>query len=134
MAKENELKEELLKQMDKNSDHKSIKIKSPQEIIARETVRVKRLKWGVIISWLVIFGYWAAGAFLECIMIFYGASNGFPRGFWTRMLSVKSQPLLLIAIILTVWLYISSRTLTMHKIQIRLAKIEEHLKKMSQDK
>ena len=135
MAKENDLKKELLKQMDKDPDKMlEANIKSPKEIIAKDTARIKRLKWVVIISWLLVLGYWAAGAFWEWIFIFYGASGAFPRGFWTRLLSVKSQPLLLIAIILTVWLYISSRTLTMHKIQIRLANIEEHLKKMSQDK
>ena len=42
------------------------------------------------------------------------------------------QGLLLIAVILTVSLYIRERTLTMHQLQTSLAMIEEHLRKMAQ--
>ena len=133
MDKAKDIKEELLKQMDENSDQTSVK--TPQEIIARDTHRVRRLKRIVIISWSVVVGCFVTGAFL-CARegaLFYGASSD-EIWLWTRVLAVALRPFLLIAIILTISLYIRSRTLTLRKIQARLAGIEEYLKKMSQDK
>lgn len=132
MAKANDIREELLKQMDENSDQTSV---TPQEIIARDTHRVRRLKLIVIISWSVVVGCFVIGAFLrarEGALSHDAGSDGI--SLWIPALLVALRPLALIAIFLTVSLYVRSRTLTLRKIQVRLANIEEHLKEMSQDK
>lgn len=130
MAKENELKEELLKQISKNSDHKSIK--SPQEIIARDTIRVKRLKWITIFSWVLVIVCFIATAFLERARNSHALINA--ELLWLNSLIMILRALFLIAVFFTISLYIRSRTLTIHKIQARLANIEILLKKMAQDK
>ena len=127
MAKESNIKEELLKQMDRNPD---TNIKSPRQIIARDMARVKRLKWITVFSWLLVVACFVTKAFLE-----RAHRSLLPGEYaWLENLTVILQPLFLIAIIFTVSLYIRSRTLTIHKIQARLANIEMLLKKMSQDK
>ncbi len=133
MAKENDIKEELLKQMDKNfGKMPGDNMKSPKEIIARDITRVKRLKWITIFSWLLVFVCFVTGAFLERTR----NSNALidTEQVWLNSLIVILQALLLIAVIFTISLYVRSRTLTIHKIQARLANIEMLLQKMAQDK
>ena len=134
MTKENDLKKELLKQMDKNSDHKSIKIKSPQEIIARDMARVKRLKWITVFSWLLVF----IGLIITEIVVPYPLFPGTTRkAVWLIILPtlvVVLKALILISVFFTISLYVRSRALSMKQIHIRLINIEEHLKKMSRDK
>lgn len=133
MAIENELKEELFKQMDKDSDKMpGANIKSPREIIAKDMVRVKRLKWITIFSWLLVFVCFVTGAFLERARNSHSLID--TEQVWLNSLIVILQALLLIAVIFTISLYIRWRTLTIHKIQARLANIEMLLQKMSQDK
>ena len=133
MAKENDLKEELFKQMDKDSDKMpGANIKSPREIIAKDMVRVKRLKWITIFSWLLVFVCFVTGAFLERARNSHSLID--TEQVWLNSLIVILQALLLIAVIFTISLYIRWRTLTIHKIQARLANIEMLLQKMSQDK
>jgi hypothetical protein len=133
MAKENDIKEELLKQMDKDPDKMpEANIKSPKEIIAKDTARVKRLKWITIFSWLLVIVCFIAAAFLERAR----NSNALidTEHVWLNSLIVILQTLLLIAVIFTISLYVRWRTLTIHKIQARLANIEMLLQKMSRDK
>jgi len=133
MVKENDLKEELFKQMDKDSDKMpGANIKSPREIIAKDMVRVKRLKWITIFSWLLVFVCFVTGAFLERARNSHSLID--TEQVWLNSLIVILQALLLIAVIFTISLYIRWRTLTIHKIQARLANIEMLLQKMSQDK
>ena len=133
MAKENDIKEGLLKQMEKDSTASSgANNKSIKEIIVLDARRVKRLKWTAIFSWLLVAICFIATAFLEWARD-SGALIDIERA-WLNSLIVILRALFLIAVFLTVSLYVRSRTLTIHKIQIRLSNIEMILKKMSQDK
>ena len=133
MANETDIKEELLKQMEKNSNRTSdANIKSPQQIIVRDARRVKRLKWIAIFSWLLVAICFIATVFLEWARD-SGVLIDIERA-WLSSLVIILRAMFVIAIILTISLYIRSRTLTIRQIHIRLANIEELLKKMSQDK
>ena len=135
MAKENDLKEELLKQMDKDSDKMpEANMKSPKEIIARDMTRVKRLKWITTFSWLLVF----IGLIITEIVV---PHPRFPdttgKAVWLIFLPtlvVVLKALILISVFFTISLYVRSRALSIKQIHIRLINIEEHLKKMSQDK
>ena len=135
MAKENDIKEELLKQMDKDfGKMPGANMKSPKEIIARDMTRVKRLKWITIFSWLLTF----IGLIITEIALPYPR---FPettrKAVWLLILptlEVVLKALILISVFFTISLYVRSRALSMKQIHIRLINIEEHLKKMSQDK
>ena len=125
MATEKNLKEELLKQ-------NNIGMQSGEElrdvVLARDQARVARMRTLMTVSWIVVMASMAVAGVLEF---------GFPDHFKTEPLrnvvfiSVW-QALLLLAIVFTISLYIRSRALTIHQIQLSLALIEEHLKKMSQ--
>ena len=133
MAKENDIKEELLNQMDKNSDKiPEANTRSSKEIIEKDLARIKRLKWITICSWLLVGFCFIAAAFLERAQ----DSNALidAEQVWFNSLIIILRALLVIAIFLTTSLYIRSRTLTIHRIQIRLSNIEILLKKMAQDK
>ena len=132
MAKENNIKEELLNQMDKNFDQPSTK--SAQEIIARDIARVRRLKWITIFGWLLVIICFVIAGIIELNVKGIESDLLYMSTMWSSITILIFQAMLLIAIILTISLYIRSRTLTLHKIQARLANIEEQLKKMSQDK
>ncbi len=135
MAKENDIKEELLKQMDKDfGKMPGANMKSPKEIIARDMTRVKRLKWITIFSWLLTF----IGLIITEIVLPYPR---FPettrKAVWLLILptlEVVLKALILISVFFTISLYVRSRALSMKQIHIRLINIEEHLKKMSRDK
>lgn len=135
MAKENELKEELLKQMDKDfGKMPGANMKSPKEIIARDMARVKRLKWITIFSWLLVF----IGLVITEIAVPHPRFPDITRkAVWLIILPtlvVVLKALILISVFFTISLYVRSRALSMKQIHIRLINIEEHLKKMSQDK
>ena len=135
MAKENDLKEELIKQMDKDfGKMPGANIKSPKEIIARDMTRVKRLKWITVFSWLLVF----IGLCITEIVLPYPRFLGTTRkAVWLIILptlEVVLKALILISVFFTISLYVRSRALSMKQIHIRLVNIEEHLKKMSRDK
>ncbi len=135
MAKENELKEELLKQMDKDfGKMPGAKMKSPKEIIARDMARVKRLKWITAFSWLLVF----IGLVITEIAVphlwFPDTTRKAVGVIILPTLVVVLKALILISVFFTISLYVRSRALSMKQIHIRLINIEEHLKKMSQDK
>ena len=135
MAKENDIKEELLKQMDKDfGKMPGANMKSPKEIIARDMIRVKRLKWITVFSWLLVF----IGLVITEIVV---PHPRFPdttgRAVWLLILptlEVVLKALILISVFFTISLYVRSRALSIKQIHIRLINIEEHLKKMSRDK
>ena len=135
MAKENDIKEELLKQMDKDPDKMpEANIKSPKEIIARDMARVKRLKWITTFSWLLVF----IGLVITEIVVPHPRSpDTTGKAVWLIILPtlvVVLKALILISVFFTISLYVRSRALSIKQIHIRLINIEEHLKKMSQDK
>lgn len=133
MSKESNLKEALLRQMDKESGetHRD-GTKSIEEIIARDMARIKRLKWITASSWVLVVLCFIPAAFLEYAQKSHVLTTN--EQVFLNSLALILRALLLIAVILTVSLYMRSRTLTIHRIHARLANIEELLKKMSHDK
>ena len=129
MEKDKMIKEELLKQMNKNSVMDNQKI--PQEIISKNTTRVKRLKWIVIVSWLLVIVCFTIGAVTELNVKDIESDTLYKATLLTSLSAIIFRALFLIAIILSISLFIRSRTLTLQKIQIRLANIEEQLKRLS---
>ncbi len=135
MAKENDLKEELLKQMDKDfSKMPGANIKSPKEIIAKDMARVRRLKWITAFSWLLVF---TGLVITEIVQPFPRVPDTTRKAVWLITLPtlvVVLKALILISVFFTISLYVRSRALSIKQIHISLINIEEHLKKMSQDK
>lgn len=137
MAKEKDIiKEELLKQMDDDSEESHDADKnSTQRIIEISRVRVRKLKLIAITSWTFTIVYWLAMHTLNDIVL-----KG-REAFLTRdefhLLSYQDmglKTLALITILLTYLYHAKSKTLTVMQIYARLANIEDHLKKISQDK
>ena len=131
MAEESNIKQELLKQMEKDSNEVSdINLRSPQEIIARGVAHLRWLKWITALSWLITIIYFIA------IDVLKSAFNYLTEG--ERWLVQHSDTglivLVVIAVLFTVSIYIKSRILTIRQIHVRLSGIEEQLKKMAQDK
>ena len=128
MEKKNNLREELLKQMEKNhGSTPNINQTSVQTIIAKETARVGRMKRVTVFSWLLL-----AASFIGTGII--GAVSGFRQELLMVIALLVVQALLIIAVSCTVSLSVMSRTLKMKQIQATLSDIQEQLKKMSQDK
>ncbi len=137
MTKENGLKEELLKQMDKDSaEAADVSKNSAENIIEKHKTRLRKLKWIAAIGWLITILYAVAMHNLKDILLKNNiggvlTNNEFRLIRWS---DTCLMCLIIIAVLVTLLLYSTSRTLTILQISARLAKIEEHLKKMSQDK
>jgi hypothetical protein len=120
MEKQNNLKEELLKQMDRNhGDPNSI-----GAILAEDAARLKRLKRAAAASWLLL-----AASFVATGII--GAIGGFRKELWIVIPMIAVQALLIIAVSFTFTHSVKSRTLRMKEIQATLTDIQEQLKKLS---
>lgn len=138
MAKENELKEELLKQMDKDSaEAADVSKNSAGKIIEKHKTRLRKLKWIAAIGWLITI---LSAVVLHNLKVFV-LENKTVGGvltsneFWfIRRSDTVLMVLIIIAVLLTYLFYSTSRTVTILQISARLANIEEHLKKMSRDK
>lgn len=137
MPQENELKEELLKQMDKDSvGAVGVNINTAGIIIEKHKKRRRRLKWIVATGWLMTIVYAVAMHNLKVFLLKNNINSVLTSNeFWLiRRSDTCLMVLIIIAALLTFLLYSTSRTLTIMQISARLAKIEEHLKQMSQDK
>ena len=135
MAKENDLKEELLKQMDMNSTE-ATNTNSARKIIEKHKTRLRKAKWIAAISWLITILYAVAMHNLKVFLLENNIEGVLTSDeFWLiRWSDICLMVLIIIAVLLTFLLYSKSRTVTILQISARLANIEEHLKKMSQDK
>jgi len=137
MDKAKEIKEELLKQMDSYPVKTTELIAtSAREIIEKHKTQLRRRKWIAAISWLITFLYAVAMHNLKVYLLHYNKEDLLTREeFWLiRFSDMALIVVILISILLTYLIYSKSKTLTMLQICARLAGIEEHLKKMSQDK
>ncbi len=137
MAKNNDLKEELLKQMDMDSaEAADVSVNSARKIIEKHKTRLRKLKWIAAIGWLITILYALAMHNLKVYLLKYNIEGVFTREeFWfIRFSDMCLIVAILIPILLTYLVYAKSKTLTMLQICARLASIEEHLKKMTQDK
>ena len=131
----NDMKEELLKQMDKDSAESTNANKnSAREIIEDYGTQVRWLKWITVTSWAVTILYFATMSILKEILEVDINHVLTEEGLFIHYSGIGLKVLLVIAVVLTVAVYLKSRTLTIRQIHIRLANIEKQLKKMSRDK
>jgi len=137
MAKENDLKEELLKQMDKDSDETAnVSTNSARKIIEKHKTRLKKAKWIAAIGWLITILYAVAMYNVKVFLLKNKIDDVLTSNeFWLiRWSDTCLMVLIIIAVLLTFLLYSKSRTLTILQISARLSNIEEHLKQMAQNK
>ncbi len=137
MEKAKDIKEELLKQMDGYSVETTDVIStSARKIIEKHKTQLRRRKRIAATSWLMTFLYAVGMHNLKVYVFKYNIEDVLTREeFWLiRFSDMCLIVVILISILLTYLVYTKSKTLTMLQICARLAGIEEHLKKMSQDK
>ena len=81
MAKESEIKKELLKQMDKNSvEETDVGVNSARKIIEKYKAQLRRLKWITAISWLVTILYFVAMYIMKVILLEGNLGNFLTEG------------------------------------------------------
>jgi hypothetical protein len=131
MAQEKDIKNGLLSQMGNDPAISNQKIR--QEILSKNTARVKRLKWIVIVSWLLVITCFTIGAIIELNIKDMENDTLYMNTLLRSISVIVFEALFLIAIVLTISFFIRSRSLTLQQIQNRLAGIEEQLKRLSQN-
>lgn len=139
MTKENDIKDELIKQMEKNSANSSgANISSTQEIIDRDTARIKRLKWITILCWILVITLFIVTGIIETTSAHLrpGPDTVLEAAgiIILPTLIVILQGIILVAILFTISFYVRSRTLSIKQIHVRLANIEKQLKRISEDR
>ena len=133
MAKENDIKNELLGQVAGGSEGKREKDRElAQKIIEKEKARIRRTKWETVIAWALVVTCFIIGAVVERLRMEQYFDE--TELIWSHCLPMILRALLLIAVILTVLLYTRSRSLTIRQIQVRLADIEALVRKMAEDR
>ena len=136
MAKEKDIKEELLKQMNQDSAESAETDRdSARKIIEDYRAQARRLKTLTILSWAITSFYFLA---MHCLKEFLLEGN--LRSLLTEneflligYMGMGSKVLIVISVLVTYLCYCKSKALTMIQICARLANIEDHLRKMSQD-
>ena len=137
MAKVNNIREELLKQMDTDSAGSTEANKdSAQKVIELHRTQVRRLKLVAATSWLVTILYSLGMYILKDFLLVNYVEGALTRNevMLIRYSDMGLKVLIVISALLTYLSYCRSRTLTLLQISARLASIEEHLKKISLDK
>ena len=137
MEKENNLKQELLKQMEKDSSEAAdINVNSSKNIIEKHKTRLRRRKWIATAGWLITILYAITMHNLKDCLLKHNIGGVLTRNEFRfiRWSDTCLIVLIIIAVLLTFLLYSTSRTLTILQISARLAKIEEHLKQIAQEK
>ena len=137
MEKAKDIKEELLKQMDGDSAKTTeVSETSAQKIIEEHKNRLRRRKRIAAISWLIAIIYALAMHSLKDYLTEQNleAILTSDESMLLRYSDMGLAVLIIIAILLTYLVYSTSRSTTLLQICARLASIEEHLRKMSQDK
>jgi ABC-type uncharacterized transport system permease subunit len=128
MEKDSDLREGLLKQMDRDAGGgPNASQKAVQAILTKDAARLRRMKYLTVSSWLLL-----AAAFLASGVT--GALSGFRSELWGISSIIGLQALLIIAVSFTVVLSVRVRTLKMKQIQVALADIQDQLKAISQNK
>jgi ABC-type uncharacterized transport system permease subunit len=128
MEKDSDLREELLKQMDRDfGGGPDSPQKAVQAILTKDVARLRRVKHLTISSWLLL-----AAAFLASGVT--GALSGFRSELWGISSIIGLQALLIFAVSFTVVLSIRARTLKMKQIQAALADIQDQLRSISENK
>ena len=115
MTKENDLKQELLKQMEMDSAEASeVNINSAGKIIEKHKIRRRKLKWIAAAGWLITIVYAVAMHNLKVFLLKHNISGVLTSNeFWLiRRSDTCLAVLIIIAVLLTFLLYSTSRTLT----------------------
>ncbi len=135
MTKENDIKDELLRQMEMDSGGSTdTNEDSTKKFLGHYSAQLKRLKWFTIISWIITILYWLG---IHNLKVFLSDKHPYEylltKGEFLLYdyADMGMRVLIVIAVLISVLMYYKSRTLTMLKISARLAGIEEQLKKMS---
>ena len=135
MANENDMKKELLKQLEvESSKDAESDVDSAKVIIQQHNRKLKLLRYFTIASWIITGAY---------ILVSFNLKEYFLRNnyeafltrneFWfLRYSDMVTKVLVAASLLLTYLVYHQSKTLTMLKISARLANIEQYLKKISQ--
>jgi len=128
MEKDSELRDELLKHMDRDAGAAPDASRPAiQAILAKDARRLKRLRRATILSWIVF----AAACLASGIA---GALTGFHSEAWLIATIIGVQALLIVAVAFTAALSFRSRTLRMKEIQAALAEIQDKLRSISRAK
>jgi hypothetical protein len=136
MPKDNDIKNELLNQLDKDRPQSDDTDKnSSQKVINRYIAQLKRLKRATIISWIITLLYWLGMHNLKVFLLDKYPSESLLTKNEFMLYSYSDMGmwvLIVIAVLLSVSMYYKSKTLTMLQISVRLAGIEEQLKRLSE--
>jgi hypothetical protein len=125
MKNKNDLREELLKQMDRDAGGRpDATQETVRAVLTKDAAHLRRIKRATVFVWLLL-----AAAFLASGV--WGALTGFRSEVWGITSIIGLQALLIITVGLTFALAFRSRTLRMKQIQAALADIQEQLKAMS---
>ena len=136
MAKEEDIKEALLKQMDGYSvETTDVLSTSARNIIEKHKARLRRRRWIAVISWLITLAYAVAMHNVKIYVLKYSIEDVLTSSeFWLiRYSDMTMIVMIIISFLLTFLAYAKSKTLAMLQICARLASIEEHLKRMSEE-
>lgn len=98
-----------------------------RSMIAREKARVRRMKWAVILSWVLVAVAFVVMGFLEAF-VFERPDYRIAAG------AMLVQALLLVAIIFTISFYVRWRSASMREIQSTLANIQKQLEHLRKEK
>lgn len=120
MRSEKDIADELLRQ-DTASEQEMSHLRN--KILAREQVRLARMTSLVKLTWVLVVALWIGLLLGKPTYSFY------PEVIQSLYVALKG--LVGIAIVMTVFLWIRTRTLGMNQIHDRLAAIEEQLKKIA---
>jgi hypothetical protein len=124
MSMENDLREELLRQMNEGAGAgPDATRKAIRAILAKDEARLRRLRRAAVVAWIVL-----AASFLASGT--WGALTGFRSETWTIASIIGLQALLIAAAALTLILSFRSRAIRMKAIQAALAEIQDKLKAM----
>lgn len=128
MRSDNELRERLLNQMDRDpGTAPDAARKAAQAVLAKDAARLRRLRNATFFAWALL-----AAAFLASGI--WGAFSGFRSETWTIASILGLQAILIAAAALTLAHSFRSRTLRMKEIQAALAEIQEKLKALGADR
>ncbi|MEN6575750.1 MAG: hypothetical protein ABFD90_05350 [Phycisphaerales bacterium] len=125
MTDEKNLREELLRQ---NEANRQMADDFRNRILKADQTRVATIRWLVLFAWTLVATGVIAGVLARPL-------TGSIIEFYPQAVPVSIrvfEGLLVIATLLTIWLHVRSKTLTLRQIQMNLALIEEHLRKMAQ--
>jgi hypothetical protein len=136
MTNKPNLRDDLLKQ---NGTSAGASAGIRDKILAEDQRRVRHMRWLATRCWVVFLLFLLIWAYLKYDCPLLGARatedirlifSGYP---WiVSVIVFAPQALFILAVALTLSLYLRSRTLTMHQIQASLTGIEEQLKKLAE--